>query len=243
MKKIIASILPKVLISILLCPIIGFGLFKILASNINISFSVSVTNGNVAIKDDFNQIIRTKSHTNTKFERIETTANEILPDLYLDLTFTEFEQRRITKAYNTLAKVVRDPELSECIDINTTSVIYFKKLTKPLGALITQPLLNSRENMYITKYISDSDIGGNAQLNIVSGVDDPFRININTKHSFSSSESDVLELVEIISHESAHNSGYKHKGRLYSQDIFTQFRGNGVYVFGWCAANIAQKYL
>jgi hypothetical protein len=246
MKKIIFNVLLKVLFPILAYPIIGIGLLYVVIKcfpNITTTFSVSISDGAMTIKDDFNQIVPLKNQQSTQFNRIKIEANKILPDLYLDQSFTQFEQKRIAQAYNVLAKVIQDPQLETCINTNTTSVIHFKTLTKPLGELIIQPLLQSNGNMYITKYISDGNSGGNAQINIISSTHDSFRINIKTKYSFSPSETDILELVEIIFHESAHNAGFNHKGRIYSQDTIKQFRGNGVYVSGWCASNIAQKYL
>jgi hypothetical protein len=246
MKKTMDVVLLQILIPFFLYPLVAIGIFTVVTKcfpQIRTSFAVSISNGNLTITDNFNQIIRPKMKQTIHFNRIDSQANNTLPHLYLDQTFTEFEKTKIVKAYNVLSKVVIDPEFKVCIDKYTTSVMYYQAISKPLSEQFIAPLTNSQGNMYISNYFANSTIGGNAFINIVRSNSDSFRININSKHYFSQSQNDTPGLVEAITHEAVHNLGYGHESIVYSQSIFSQFRGNGVYVSGWCASNIAQKYL
>jgi hypothetical protein len=166
----------------------------------------------------------------------------MLPDLYLDKTFTDFEKQRIIRAYNLLSKVLVDPKLTECIGRNSKSVIAFKQLSIKDVTEITNPILLSKGNFYITKFTEKNAVGGDSKLDSVENLHDSFQIRINVFNRFSPKESDVFTIVDTLFHEYLHTIGYDHPGRIQTKSPSSQFKGNLVYEAGWCAAKIAENH-
>jgi hypothetical protein len=169
------------------------------------------------------------------FQKIETSANAILPDLYLDQNFSSNEKILLTQSYQYFAEIIKKKKFAQCIDTNSKRVTTTLRKTKPFSIAFIQPILGSRGKLFISKMWLNDDVKGRTSSSLLIKNDlDNFKIEVNPKYNFTSSQDDIAYRAGTMFHEMVHNLGYDHDN-VTQKTKYEDVQGSAVYEAGWCA--------